>query len=117
MPERERSIFASASLARHLARGALGFGLFALAFALTPTLGPAALALAPVGFLALRGCPTCWAIGLIETISTGRLQRSCAEQGCVLGQVSRRRGDHGLQSGASPRLTVPSFHRRTENRC
>jgi hypothetical protein len=113
----ERSIFASSSLPRHLARGALGFGLFVSAFALTPTLGPVALTLAPLGLLALRGCPTCWTLGLIETISAGRLRRSCAEGGCALGQVSRRRGDHGLQSGGSPRLTVPIYHRRTENRC
>jgi hypothetical protein len=77
MPEHQRSAFASASLSRHLARGALGFGLLGSALALPASVGPAALLLAPFGFLALRGCPTCWTLGLIETISAGRLQRSC----------------------------------------
>jgi hypothetical protein len=82
MPESRPSVLASASLARHLARGALGFGLIGSALILTASLGPAALLFAPLGFIALRGCPTCWALGLVEAISAGRLQRSCAEDGC-----------------------------------
>jgi hypothetical protein len=84
MPESRPSVLASASLARHLSRGALGFGLIGSALALAPSVGPAALLFAPLGFIALRGCPTCWALGLVETISVGRLQRSCAEDGCNL---------------------------------
>jgi hypothetical protein len=71
-------------LARHLARGAIGFGLFGLAFALTPSVGPASLLLVIPGMVALRGCPTCWAVGLIAAISAGRLQRSCSDRGCTL---------------------------------
>jgi hypothetical protein len=82
MPERDT--FASASLARHLARGAIGFGLIGSAFALAASLGPAALLLAPLGMLALRGCPTCWIAGLIQTISAHRLERSCTDAGCTL---------------------------------
>lgn len=75
---------ADASVARHLARGAIGFGLLGSAVALTPSVGPAALLLAPGGMVALRGCPTCWVAGLIETISAGRLQRACTDTGCEL---------------------------------
>ncbi|WP_049562790.1 hypothetical protein [Nonomuraea sp. SBT364] len=99
--------FASASVPRHLLRGVAGFGALAGAVALLPVLGPLSLLLAPAGLLALRGCPACWAIGLAETISRGRLRRSCADGRCELSydgprgaravrvglpQVSRRRG-------------------------
>ena len=80
----EQSKFASASVPRHLARGAVGFGLIGSAFGLTATIGPAALLLAPLGMVALRGCPMCWTAGLIETVSAGRLRRSCGPGGCTL---------------------------------
>ncbi|MFJ7159442.1 hypothetical protein ACIQUQ_31455 [Streptomyces sp. NPDC101118] len=82
--------FASASVPRHLARGALGFGALAGALALLPVVGVASLLLAPVGLVALRGCPMCWAIGLAETVSAGRLRRSCTEGRCEL----TRTGQH-----------------------
>jgi hypothetical protein len=102
MPEHQPSAFASLSLPRHLARGVLGFGLLGSALALAASAGPAPLLLAPFGFLALRGCPTCWTLGLIETISVGRLRRSCAEEGCALGQTPVRQSGRGLQSAGSP---------------
>ncbi|MET9571889.1 hypothetical protein ACFYNW_07800 [Streptomyces virginiae] len=76
--------FASASVPRHLARGALGFGALIAAFALLPVFGPATLLLAPAGLVALRGCPMCWAIGLAETVSRGRLRRECGGDRCEL---------------------------------
>jgi hypothetical protein len=89
MSENELSVFASSSVPRHLMRGALGFGLIAVAFALVPSHGPVALLLAPIGVVALRGCPTCWIVGLVETISAGRLKRTCTENGCALAQPER----------------------------
>ncbi|MFF0551861.1 hypothetical protein ACFYUL_23175 [Streptomyces sp. NPDC004311] len=86
---RAGSGFASASVPRHLARGAVGFGSLIAAFALLPVLGPAALLLAPVGVVALRGCPMCWAIGLAETVSRGRLRRECTDGVCELKPASR----------------------------
>ncbi|MBB5917406.1 putative PurR-regulated permease PerM [Nocardia transvalensis] len=76
--------FASASVPRHLLRGVLGFGALIGAVALIPAAGPFALLLAPVGLVALRGCPTCWTIGLIQTVSRGRLRRSCDDGQCRL---------------------------------
>jgi hypothetical protein len=84
MPDSDRSALASTSVARHLTRGAIGFGLIGAAFALTPSHGPVALLFAPIGMVALRGCPTCWIAGLVETISAGRLKRACTETGCTL---------------------------------
>jgi hypothetical protein len=96
MPDRDRSAFASASLPRHLTRGALGFGLIGCALALTPSVGPAALLLTPAGLVTLRGCPMCWTAGLIQTISAGRLKRACSDAGCA------------LQSGSTPTVTPDS---------
>jgi hypothetical protein len=76
--------FASTSLSRHVVRGAIGFGAVIGSFALMPALGPVSLLLLPVGLVALRGCPTCWAIGLLQTLSRGRLQRSCTDGTCQL---------------------------------
>ena len=84
MTEPERGPLASASISRHLTRGAIGFALIGSALALTPDVGPAALLLAPAGMVALRGCPTCWIAGLVQTIAAGRLQRTCTQTGCTL---------------------------------
>jgi len=93
-PAREAT---SRSVARHLTRGAVGFGLIGSAIALTPSLGPAALLLAPGGMVALRGCPTCWVAGLVETISAGRVERTCTDEGCELHASSTH-----ARNGASP---------------
>ena len=76
--------FASTSLPRHLIRGAIGNGGVVGAFALLPVVGWVALLLLPAGVLALRGCPMCWTIGLLQTISQGRLQRTCTNGQCHL---------------------------------
>ncbi|MFC9298625.1 hypothetical protein ACFTWH_28100 [Streptomyces sp. NPDC057011] len=81
--------FASASLPRHLARGGIGFGALIGAFALLPVVGVASLLLAPVGVLALRGCPMCWAVGLAQTLSRGRLRRECVDGRCELRTAGR----------------------------
>ncbi|MDT0347047.1 hypothetical protein RM590_31355 [Streptomyces sp. DSM 44938] len=77
--------FASRSVPVHLARGIVGFGLLAGSVALVPDLGLGGLLLLPAGVVALRGCPACWVIGLAQTMSRGRLERSCADGGCRVG--------------------------------
>ena len=64
-------MFASASVPRHLLRGAVGLAAFIAAFVLMGTIGAAGLLLLPVAALAWRGCPTCWTVGLLQT-------RACA---------------------------------------
>ena len=76
--------FASKSIPRHLARGAIGFGLIIGSIALVPVAGPATLLAAPLALIAFRGCPTCWMVGLAQTISLGRLERRCADGVCTL---------------------------------
>ncbi|MFB7277850.1 hypothetical protein ACFCZV_12140 [Streptomyces hydrogenans] len=82
-----RPDFASRSVARHLARGALGFGLIIGSVALVPVAGPATLLAAPLALIAFRGCPTCWMVGLAQTISRGRLERRCEDGVCTLAKA------------------------------
>ncbi|MFF5971132.1 hypothetical protein ACFY7C_06345 [Streptomyces sp. NPDC012769] len=76
--------FASKSVPRHLARGAIGFGLIIGSIAMVPVAGPVTLLAAPLALIAFRGCPTCWMVGLAQTISRGRLERSCVDGVCTL---------------------------------
>jgi len=76
--------FASKSVPRHLARGAIGFGLIIGSIAMVPVAGPATLLAAPLALVAFRGCPTCWMVGLAQTISRGRLERQCVDGVCTL---------------------------------
>ncbi|MGW6915711.1 hypothetical protein ACWGB8_18135 [Kitasatospora sp. NPDC054939] len=71
-------------LSRHLARGALGFGLLVGGALLLTTSWPVALAALALGLVALRGCPTCWAARLVELLARGRLERRCEDGTCTL---------------------------------
>lgn len=82
-PAREHS-FASATISAHLRRGLIGFVPIALALYLWPRFGLIALVPAALGVVALRGCPMCWTIGLIQTITRQRFRRVCTEDGCRL---------------------------------
>ncbi len=67
------SSFASSSISRHLLRGGFGMGALMLSLASLQTgsmlgiIGGAFLAASALVFL--RGCPMCWVIGLVETVS------------------------------------------------
>ncbi|MDK9499629.1 hypothetical protein QEZ40_005057 [Streptomyces katrae] len=91
-PATARPDFASSSVPRHLARGALGFGLIIGSIALVPAAGPAALLAAPLSLIAFRGCPTCWMVGLAQTISRGRLRRECHDGTCTLTRPAQAHG-------------------------
>ncbi|HEY9371221.1 hypothetical protein [Streptomyces sp.] len=79
--------FASKSVPRHLARGVIGFGLIIGSIALVPVAGPATLLAAPLALIAFRGCPTCWMVGLAQTISRGRLERQCVDGVCMIAKA------------------------------
>lgn len=97
--------FASKSVTAHMIRGLLGLGLLVGSVALIPLVGYLSLLLAPLGVAALRGCPTCWAIGLVHTVSRGRIERSCTEGQCRATQwrpaVSTATSVEGPSSGPS----------------
>ena len=64
--------FASSSVPVHLARGVLGLVAAIAAFAGVGALGAASLLLLVVTVVAWRGCPTCWALGLAQTVENGK---------------------------------------------
>lgn len=80
----EQRGYGSGSVGRHLVGGVLGFGLLGGGVALVAVVGLWALVGVPLGLVALRGCPTCWLIGLRQTLSRGRLERRCVDGGCTL---------------------------------
>ena len=63
---------AASSVNRHLRRGAIGLLAVLGAILLLGVLGPVSLVLLPVAAVAWRGCPTCWAVGMVETLSDRR---------------------------------------------
>jgi hypothetical protein len=70
------SPLASRSIKRHYARGALGLLALIAAVAGAAVATPAALALLIVTVVAWRGCPTCWAVGLMQT------REACSDGSC-----------------------------------
>ncbi|MBJ7530359.1 MAG: hypothetical protein JHD04_12675, partial [Nocardioides sp.] len=40
------------------------------------------LLLLPLAVVSWRGCPTCWTLGLAQTLSRGRAERVCDDAGC-----------------------------------
>ena len=67
-----RSPLASSSVHRHLLRGAVGLLAVVGAIVLFGVLGPVSLVLLPVAAVAWRGCPTCWAVGMMGTLTDRR---------------------------------------------
>ena len=61
------SFLASSSTRRHYVRGAAGLLAFVAALAGPAAGTPAAPALLLLTVAAWRGCPTCWALGLLQT--------------------------------------------------
>ncbi len=80
-------MFASKSVAEHVVRGVVGIGAFVASGRLAATEPIIALLLVPVALVALRGCPTCWTVGLVQTIvasARGRTaQGACADGACA----------------------------------
>ena len=73
LPERRADfVFGSKSLFGHLLRGLTGF--VAVTWAVMHQSEPVLAVLAiGVAFVLFRGCPICWTVGLLETI-TGKLR-------------------------------------------
>lgn len=105
--------FASASPARHLLRGALGFGLIAGALVLGVRFGPLSLVLLLPAMVALRGCPMCWLVGLLQTFSNANSACDCAAEDphlCVGSAADR------MTDSAGP--TRPNaYHQHKEEAC
>lgn len=81
-------MFASRTITGHLARGTVGLSALGTAVALGPVHPLIALALVPVALIALRGCPACWTIGLIQTVAARSAARRPAGT-CLDGHCQR----------------------------
>ena len=64
----EKAFLASNTLIEHLARGAIGIGSLAVALHVSADHPLLAFALGVLALFAFRGCPVCWAVGLIKTV-------------------------------------------------
>ncbi|MBC7954496.1 MAG: hypothetical protein H7Y33_01330 [Cytophagales bacterium] len=67
-------LFASQTLSGHLIRGVVAFALLYLAINQQHAHPGWSLLAALMALVAMRGCPACWTIGLVETIQQ-RLRR------------------------------------------
>jgi hypothetical protein len=62
-------MFASRTVAAHLMKGAIAATLIAWALEHQSSDPALAAAAAVLAVIAMRGCPLCWTLGLVETIS------------------------------------------------
>lgn len=90
-------MFASRGIVQHLARGSIGFGALS-AYGLMAPLHPwLSLSMLPLALVALRGCPLCWSIGLMQTVVAvlrGRPSAgACTDGSCALGARAGTRAD------------------------
>ncbi len=63
-----KGFFASETLSGHLLRGGVAALLFGWAITRQELHPLEALAAGAAALVALRGCPVCWSIGLVETV-------------------------------------------------
>jgi hypothetical protein len=79
-------MFASKSLTEHLFRGTIGISAFAGSMMLAPSLPWASLLLIPLALVALRGCPMCWTMGLVQTVIAkvqNKAHATCMDGSCT----------------------------------
>lgn len=69
---RRKGLFGSALLGAHLMRGAAAAALLVWAIVQQTAHPWLSLAAGLAALVALRGCPMCWTVGLVETLSQGR---------------------------------------------
>jgi hypothetical protein len=82
-------MFASKSIGAHLSRGAVGIGAFVCAAILSPDHPWIALGLLPAAIVAFRGCPMCWTLGLVQTV-TAKFRGRRAPRACIDGSCAAR---------------------------
>jgi hypothetical protein len=68
---RRIGMFGSASLGAHLMRGAVAAALLAWAIVHQTAYPWLSLGAGVAALAAFRGCPMCWTVGLVETLSRG----------------------------------------------
>ena len=85
-------MFGSAFLGAHLMRGAAAAALLAWAIVHQTAHPWLSLGAGVAALVALRGCPMCWTVGLVETLSQGR--RDSTDALSINSASESIRGDH-----------------------
>ncbi len=104
-------MFASKTVLGHLTRGAVGAAAIACALAGAARHPWLPLAALPIALIAFRGCPTCWAVGLVQTVMA-RLNGTstegpCVDGSCVPDGVFRRGTSRHLRAGHDEARPAP----------
>lgn len=94
-------MFASKSIVEHLARGAAGLGALAAFVVLAAAHPWLSLPLIPLALVALRGCPMCWTVGLVQTV-LARLQGKASSGPCIDGSCAVRAQRRTLDETSRP---------------
>ena len=90
-------MFGSPTITGHLSRGVIGGGALTGAVVWSSSHPMFAMLAVLTALAAFRGCPMCWTIGLVETISakvSGRSTRSVCADGCA---PATHRPDTGVE--------------------
>ena len=81
-------MFASKSIIEHLLRGVFGIAPLAVSVSLVASRPWSAVALLVIALAALRGCPMCWTVGLLQLLAARVLRRpvrsACSDGTCAL---------------------------------
>jgi hypothetical protein len=80
-------MFESRGILEHVARGVAGLGALAGALAMAPAHPWLSAAAVVVGLIALRGCPMCWTIGLVQTVAA-KMRGTSDDKLCLNGECS-----------------------------
>ncbi len=77
-------MFSSRTILEHVIRGVVGFGSVVVIVLISRHFGPVqlliSLALVGIALFAWRGCPMCWAVGLLDTILEPRSKAAAPER-------------------------------------
>ncbi len=82
-------MFRSRTIWEHALRGLLGFGMLAIALLYSSKLGWWTLLPLMGALVMFRGCPTCWTVGLFETVFNKNIGGSCVDGSCAVGPAKK----------------------------
>jgi hypothetical protein len=81
-------MFESRNVIIHLSRGALGFAALSASVVWGEREPWLLLLSLPLALFALRGCPLCWTLGLVETLAN-KVRGRKTESACLDGRCAR----------------------------
>jgi hypothetical protein len=93
-------MFASNSIAEHVARGVIGVAACVVAVWAAPAHAWLSFLALPVALFAFRGCPMCWTVGLVETVAA-KVQGRSTVRACVDGSCMKRDGARRVRGRSS----------------